>query len=47
MQTAAAGPAGAEEETEDETLAAVFRALADDEARRADRILQLLEQSLA
>ena len=37
----------AAEETEDETLAAVFRALADDEARRADRILQLLEQSLA
>lgn len=35
------------EETEDETLAAVFRALADDETRRADRLLQLLEQSLA
>ena len=31
----------------DETLAAVFRALADDETRRADRLLQLLEQSLA
>ena len=37
----------AAEETEDETLAAVFRALADDETRRADRLLQLLEQSLA
>lgn len=37
----------AAEETEDETLAAVFRALADDETRRAGRLLQLLEQSLA
>ena len=37
----------AAEETEDETLAAVFRALADDETRRADRLFQLLEQSLA
>ena len=37
----------AAEETEDETLGAVFRALADDETRRADRLLQLLEQSLA
>lgn len=37
----------AAEETADESLAAIFRTLADDETRRACRLLQLLEQSLA